>query len=45
MACEVARQSPLSRLEILDDVGHLVALERPEYLTRRLMEELATRTS
>jgi pimeloyl-ACP methyl ester carboxylesterase len=44
MARAVAERCPVSRLEILEDVGHLVSLERPEYLTRRLMEVLANRT-
>jgi 3-oxoadipate enol-lactonase len=40
MAREIARLCPLSRFELLESVGHLVALEAPDRLTRLLRDAL-----
>jgi pimeloyl-ACP methyl ester carboxylesterase len=41
MARETARLWPGARLEVLDDTGHLVALESPDYLSQFLRSVLA----
>ena len=36
----MAREIPDARLEVLPDVGHMIALEAPESTTRRVLEFL-----